>query len=104
MEMKLDLLELKGKSERNFRGWKIDEHRPADSLKKEDYGRGVFLTLILSPLENLVLIFLEFLYILLSFYKICLSFLSRLLEFFRNSDFGGNIGGILLIFACFMQF
>ena len=38
MEMKLDLLELKGKSERNFRGWKIDEHRPADSLKKKDYG------------------------------------------------------------------
>ena len=34
MEMKLDLLELKGKSERNLRGWKIDEHGPADSLKK----------------------------------------------------------------------
>ena len=36
--MKLDLLELKGKSERKFRGWKTDEHRPADSLKKKDYG------------------------------------------------------------------
>ena len=33
--MKLDLLELKGKSERNFRGWKIDEHRPADSFEEK---------------------------------------------------------------------
>ena len=35
MEMKLDLLELKGKSERNFRGWKIDEHRPVDSFEEK---------------------------------------------------------------------
>ena len=63
------------------------------SLKEIQIARGLttsgvfFLTLILSPLENLVLIFLEFLYILLSFSKICLSFLSRLLEFFQKLRF-----------------
>ena len=51
------------------------------------YHRGVFLTLVLSPRENWVLIFLEFLYILLIFSKICLSFLSRLLEFFQKLGF-----------------